>query len=138
VMGLLYGEGDIEKTIGISTRCGQDSDCNPSNAGGVLFTTIGMKKLPAQYKSGIDEKGIFSHTAYCFPKLFAATEKVAREAVVAAGGRIERDDSGQEVLVIPVRSPQPSCFEQVWEPGPIANSKFTAEEMARITTQPSE
>jgi hypothetical protein len=34
VMGLLYGKGDIEKTIKISMQCGQDSDCNPSNAAG--------------------------------------------------------------------------------------------------------
>ncbi len=34
VMGLLYGKGDPDQTIVIATRCGQDSDCNPSNAGG--------------------------------------------------------------------------------------------------------
>lgn len=28
VIGLLYGEGDINRTLEISTRCGQDSDCN--------------------------------------------------------------------------------------------------------------
>lgn len=32
-IGLLYGDGDIMKTIEYSTRCGQDSDCNPANAG---------------------------------------------------------------------------------------------------------
>ena len=32
VMGLLYGAGDFGKTMEISTRCGQDSDCNPSSA----------------------------------------------------------------------------------------------------------
>jgi len=36
VMGLLYGDGDPMKTLEISTRCGQDSDCNPSNALAVL------------------------------------------------------------------------------------------------------
>jgi hypothetical protein len=40
VMGLLYGEGDMDKTIIISMRCGQDSDCNPSNAAGVLATSL--------------------------------------------------------------------------------------------------
>ena len=30
IMGLLYGKGDFGRTIDISTRCGQDSDCNPS------------------------------------------------------------------------------------------------------------
>ncbi|MCE5268933.1 MAG: ADP-ribosylglycohydrolase family protein, partial [Planctomycetaceae bacterium] len=38
LMGLLYGNRDIEQTIAIACRCGQDSDCNPSNAAGILFT----------------------------------------------------------------------------------------------------
>ena len=135
VMGLLYGEGNIERTIDISTRCGQDSDCNPSNAAGVLFTTIGFSKLPEQYTKGIDETGVFSHTEYTIPRLCAATEKVAREAVVKAGGRIETDASGAEYLVINSRPPQPSRLEQVWEPRPVANSKFTPEEMSKITAK---
>jgi hypothetical protein len=28
VIGLLYGKGDFTKTIEITTRCGQDADCN--------------------------------------------------------------------------------------------------------------
>lgn len=28
VIGLLYGEGDVFRTMDISTRCGHDSDCN--------------------------------------------------------------------------------------------------------------
>ena len=39
VVGLLYGKGDPDKTIIISTRCGQDSDCNPSNAAGMPAQT---------------------------------------------------------------------------------------------------
>ena len=35
-MGLLYGNRDLDQTMLISCRCGQDSDCNPSNSGGVL------------------------------------------------------------------------------------------------------
>ena len=46
VMGLLYGEGDPMKTLEISTRCGQDSDCNPSNALAVLGVMNGFSKLP--------------------------------------------------------------------------------------------
>ena len=44
VMGLLYGNGDPDRTITIATRCGQDSDCNPANAAGILFTTIGYSQ----------------------------------------------------------------------------------------------
>lgn len=39
LMGLLYGQGDLDKTMIISCRCGFDSDCNPSSSGGILFTT---------------------------------------------------------------------------------------------------
>jgi len=133
IMGLLYGKRDPDKTIIISTRCGQDSDCNPSNAGGVLFTTIGFKKLPDRFVSALNPKARFSHTPYDFPKLSEVCEALARRAVVAQGGRIEKDDKGKEVFVIPVRTPKPGKLERSWKPGPIANSTFTEAEMARIT-----
>ena len=58
---------------------------------------------------------------------------LARTVVVAQGGRIEKDDKGKEVFVIPVQTPKPSKLEQSWEPRPIGNSKFTESEMAQIT-----
>ena len=134
VMGLLYGEGDMDKTIIISTRCGQDSDCNPANSGGVLATTIGFSKLPDKFKSALNPEGKFSHTPYNFPTLIKVSEQIVRQAVKRAGGRIEKDANGKEVLVIPVEKPKPSRFEQCWEPGPVANITYTEEEMAKITT----
>ena len=133
VMGILYGKRDLDQTILIACRCGQDSDCNPSSAGGVIFSTVGFKKLPERFISKLDETKTFSHTAYTFPKLIAVCEKLAREAVVAAGGKIEKDAKGEEVFVIPVQQPKPTVLEQCWEPGPIADSRFTKEEMAKIT-----
>jgi len=133
VMGLLYGEGDIDKTIIISTRCGQDSDCNPANSGGILCTTIGFSKLPDKFKSALNPEGKFSHTPYTVPRLIEVSEEIVRQAVKRAGGRIEKDSSGEEVFVIPVQKARPSRLEQCWEPGPIANSKFTEAEMAKIT-----
>jgi hypothetical protein len=132
VMGLLYGQGDMDKTIVISTRCGQDSDCNPANSGGVLGTALGRSKLPEKFTSAIDPKGVFSHTAYNFPGLVEVSAKLVRQAVVRAGGRIEKDTDGNEVLVIPVVEPKPGKLQQCWEPGPPARSKFTKEEMEKI------
>jgi hypothetical protein len=132
VMGLLYGKRDPDQTIIISTRCGQDSDCNPSNAGGVLFTTIGFSKLPDRFKSALDPEGVFSHTAYNFPRLIEVSEKLVRQAVVKVRGRIETDANGEEVFVIPVERPRPGRLEQCWEPRPIADSRFTEEEMKQI------
>jgi len=133
VMGLLYGKGDPDQTIIISTRCGQDSDCNPSNSGGVLFTTIGFKSLPEKFTSALNPEGKFSHTPYNFPMLVEVSKKLVRQSVVRAGGRVETDAEGREVFVIPIREPKPGKLEQCWEPGPIANSKFTEAEIAKIT-----
>ncbi|MCD6303649.1 MAG: ADP-ribosylglycohydrolase family protein, partial [Planctomycetes bacterium] len=130
--GLLYGGGEPDRTILIATRCGQDSDCNPSSAGGVLFTTIGFDKLPARFTSAIDPNGHFSHTPYTFPKLIEVCTKLARQAVLAQGGRVEKGPAGEEVFVIPVKAPVPSKLMRSTEPGPTAGSRFTEEEMARI------
>jgi hypothetical protein len=132
VMGLLYGEGDPDKTIIISTRCGQDSDCNPSNSGGILFTTIGFKNLPDKFKSALNPQGKFSHTPYNFPTLVEVSKKLVRQAVKREGGRMVKNSDAQDVFIIPVRKPKPTKFEQCWEAGPVANSKFTEEEMAQI------
>jgi len=133
IMGMLYGKGDLDQTIIISCRCGQDSDCNPSNAAGVLFTTVGFSKLPAQFNTGLNEEAVFSHTAYNFPALLDVCEKLARQSLLKAGGRVETTASGQEVFLIPIKEPQPSPLELTWQPGPIANSRYTEQEMEQIT-----
>ncbi|MEW6741296.1 MAG: ADP-ribosylglycohydrolase family protein [Planctomycetota bacterium] len=133
VLGLLYGEGDLEETILIATRAGQDSDCNPSSAAGVLFTTLGLASLPERYSRGLDRERMFLHTEYSVTRLVAVCEKLARESVLHAGGRIEIDAKGEEVFLIPLEPPRPSALEQSWAPGPIAGSRYSEEEMARIT-----
>ena len=132
LMGLLYGKGDLDQTMLIACRCGEDSDCNPSSAGGVLFTTLGFSKLPERFTKELNEKTIFSHTAYNVPGLLDVCEKLARQAIVKEGGRIEKDAKGEEIFVIPVKPAKPSKLELSWAPGPIAGSKFTEAEMAQI------
>jgi hypothetical protein len=132
VMGLLYGKGDPDQTIIISTRCGQDSDCNPSNAAGILFTTIGFSNLPDKFTSELDPQGKFSHTPYDFPTLIEVSKKLVQQAVKRSGGSIEEDTEDEMVLLIPMTEPKPSKLEQCWAPVPIANSKFTEDEMRKI------
>ncbi len=131
IMGLLYGDRKMEDTIVVSMRCGQDSDCNPSNAGGVLGTTIGQSRMAPKFVSDLNPDGVFSHTAYSFPALVEVCEKLARQAVVKYGGRIEKTAEG-DVFVIPVQKPKPSKLEQCWEPGPATGSVFTEEEQEKI------
>jgi hypothetical protein len=93
VMGLLYGGGDPLKTLEIATRCGQDSDCNPSNAMAVLGVIRGFSNLPDDMKSGITAIGdsTFINTNYTFNKAVESTFAYALEFVRKAGG--EADDS---------------------------------------------
>lgn len=132
VMGLLYGNSDLDDTIIISMRCGQDSDCNPSNAAGVLFTTRGYKDLQDRFKSGINVYTKFSYTEYSYPQLIELCEKLAENAIHKSGGRIEINANGDEEFVIPHLSPIPSMFEQSWNPGSISDIEFTKSELAQI------
>jgi len=133
LMGLLYGKGVLDETMKIACSCGEDSDCNPSSAGGVLFTTLGFPKLPERFTKELNEKTMFSFTAYNVPALLNVCEKLARQAIVKEGGKIEKSPEGEEVFVIPVRPAKPGKLELAWAPGPIAGSKFTEAEMVQIT-----
>lgn len=102
VLGLLYGQGDMAKTLEISTRCGQDSDCNPSSAAGILGTMIGYEAIPEEYTSGIpaiaDQK--FAEVRYTWNTLIPTCEKYARENIRRAGGR-SAVIAGRETFFIP-------------------------------------
>lgn len=110
-LGMLYGEGDFEKTMRISTRCGQDSDCNPASAVGVLGVAMGLEGIPDKFKSGIeriaDEK--FSYTSYSFRTIVDSTVKRAIAMAERHGGRVEGDR-----LLVKEQDAAPAAFE-TWD-----------------------
>jgi hypothetical protein len=113
-------------------RCGQDSDCNPSSAAGVLFTIIGYKNLPEQYKQ-IDKNLTFNFTNYDISSLFDVCEVLARRAVYRNGGFTEKGCRGDETFVIAASKPTPEKLQQCWQPDEIAGSKYTQEQLKQIT-----
>jgi hypothetical protein len=120
-IGLLYGDGDILKSIECATRCGQDSDCNPANAGAVIGTILGYEKLPKQWKESIEKypNTKYSHTNYTFSDLINSSLKRAEKAILLTGGRIEGDS--YIIKRQPVRQPQ--TLEQYGQ-DPIPNPDF--------------
>jgi hypothetical protein len=117
VLGLLYGDGDFGRTLEISTRAGQDSDCNPSSAAGILGVMLGYERIPATWRAGIpavaDTK--FEFTSYSFNEIVASTLTRAEKVIVAAGGTL-----GPHDVLIPTQSPKAPPLEQ-WDPGvPVA------------------
>ncbi len=133
VLGLLYGEGDMDQTIIYSMRCGLDSDCNPSNAAGILATTIGFKNLDYKYKVGLDETKKFSYTDYDFTDLLRVSESFAREFVIKNEGKIKKDQEGKDYFLIKKKEIIPSKFEPAYSPGAYdPENRYTEQEMLEI------
>jgi hypothetical protein len=129
VMGLLFGQGDPVNSMTIAMRGGQDSDCNPASVGGVLFTTLGFSSLPEEFTTGLNLYKKWDYTAYDFTHLIELCEKLAKDAVVRAGGRVETNSLGEEELVIPQRKPKPSKLEQSSKPQALKGSLYSAAEI---------
>jgi hypothetical protein len=112
-LGLLYGNGDFTRTLDITTRAGQDSDCNPSNAAGILGVMLGYARIPDEWKSGIPALAgrKFAYTNYSFDDIVASTLKRAEQVVRGAGGQVTPDQ-----LTIPLQTAVPPMLEQ-WEMG---------------------
>lgn len=112
-LGLLYGGTDFERTLEISTRCGQDSDCNPSNAAGILGVMLGYERIPEKFKAGLellaDRK--FDFTDYSFNDIVRSTEARALELIRRTGGRVTETE-----VVIRTQRPRAPRLEQ-WSPG---------------------
>jgi hypothetical protein len=109
VLGLLYGQGDFTRTLEISARAGQDADCNPSSAGGILGTMLGYNKIPDYWKMGLKEAEDidFKYTTMSLNDVYLLSYKHAVQVVEKNGGRQNGDN-----IVIAVQAPTPVRLEQ--------------------------
>jgi hypothetical protein len=110
-LGLLYSGGDFGKTLEISTRSGQDSDCNPASAAGIAGVMMGYKRIPDQWKSGIpaiaDKR--FAYTDFSFHSIVESNMRRAIALVQKTGGHIDGDK-----LIVKAQAPVPPKLE-VWD-----------------------
>lgn len=112
VIGLLYGQGDFFKTMDISTRCGQDSDCNPATAAGILGVMYGYNAIPDYWKPAIDkcENINFPYTDISLAKSYDVTLDLLAKVLVANGGKVEGDK-----YITMVQKPEAVPLEQSFE-----------------------
>lgn len=131
VTGLLYGNGDFTKTLEIATRCGQDADCNPSTAGGVLGTLIGYDAIPPFWKQGLrDVEDLdFKYTSMSLNKVYETGTRHALRNIERNGGRLAGED-----VWIKTQVPVPVRFEESFrghrptekrEPGRILENEWS-------------
>jgi hypothetical protein len=112
VIGLLYGRGDFGRTLQIAARCGQDSDCNPASAGGILGTLLGYDGIPAVWRDPVKpiEDKPFAYTTMSLNKVYATGLEQALEMVRKRGGTIDG-----ETVRLPVETIRPVPLEVSFE-----------------------
>lgn len=107
VLGLLYGNGDFGKTMEVATRAGQDADCNPSSACGVLGAMLGYSKIPATWKKCLDgaEDIDFKYTTMSLNKTYATSFDQALQTIIRNGGKIDGENvwiKSQPIKTVPL------------------------------------
>ncbi|MCC6587889.1 MAG: ADP-ribosylglycohydrolase family protein [Bryobacterales bacterium] len=110
-LGLLHGKGDFWQTLEISTRAGQDSDCNPASACGILGVVLGYNKIPDKWKGGIPaiSKEKFRYTDFTFETITDSTLKRAIALVEQTGGKRNGD-----TLTVKLQQAKPAKLE-IWD-----------------------
>lgn len=109
VMGLLYGNGDFTKTIEVATRCGQDADCNPSSAAGILGVMLGYNKIPKYWSEGLAEAEDipFKYTSTSLNRVYELSFQQALKNIERNGGKVMND-----VVQIPATAIRAVPFEE--------------------------
>ena len=112
VIGLLYGNGDFGRTIDIATRCGQDSDCNPASAAGILATAMGYSNIPEKWLAPLKraEDIDFAYTTTSLNDTYAMSYSHALQMIERGGGKVGDND-----VVIKTQKPKAVRFEQCFE-----------------------
>lgn len=113
IIGLLYGEGDFGKTMEISTRCGQDSDCNPASAGGILGTMLGYSAIPEYWRAPVypvEDMDFKQYTTMSLNDVYELGYKHAIAVLEKNGATINSD-----VIEIPFQEIVPAKLEVCFE-----------------------
>ena len=128
-IGLLYGNGDLGETIKISTRCGQDSDCNPSSAASILGNYYGLSWIEDKYKRELDWDGRhFSNTEYTFRDVVELSLQQTKEILELSGAVCE-----DGIWSIPLEDNTIEVTWEQWEDGLSAFLEVTGGENLSAT-----
>ena len=112
IVGLLYGQGDFFRTIDIATRCGQDSDCNPATAGGIIGTMLGYSNIPEYWMKSLREveEIPFPYMDMTLNQTYQSSFNHALQMIERGGGSV----SGDNVTIV-CQQPEPVRLEIAFE-----------------------
>ncbi|MCD7764639.1 MAG: ADP-ribosylglycohydrolase family protein [Lachnospiraceae bacterium] len=100
VIGLLYGEGDIEKSTKLTVQCANDCDSTAAATAGILSVISGWDGLETQIKDGVIDTQYFKYTQSTIDDIVDQCVELVQEIVLEQGGQVVSVD-GVLSLVIP-------------------------------------
>ena len=56
MLGLLYGEGDFEKSVTTTVMCGMDTDSTAATVGSVLGAMHESHRIPEKFKAPLNDR----------------------------------------------------------------------------------
>ena len=116
-MGLLYGNGNIENSMYIAMKGGQDSDCNPSTVGGILGVWSGLSGMPYKFYEHLDTETPILYSDRTYTDAINMSVDAARQAVLMKGGSIDQANDTETWVIPPTGEIQPPILEQ-WPKSP--------------------
>lgn len=135
LIGLLYGEGDIQKSMELTVSCAHDSDSTAAATAGILATIQGYSALDAKFKNGLIKDQKFKYSQSTVDGVVDNCDELIRKIVVREGGKIAYVD---EVLsiVIPAeaKTAEIEDYENSKYPSPMELMTYSEEETAQMRT----
>lgn len=125
LLGLLYGQGDLQVTMDVSTRAGQDSDCNPATAAGILCTMMGYDNISDYWLDPLKPVADrdFKYTTISLNDVYDLGYNQALQMIEKYGGKIN-DETVEIKVQIPKAIPLEIAFPNVY---PSKVTRFTSQ-----------
>lgn len=135
VIGLLYGEGDIQKSMEITVSCAHDSDSTAAATAGILATMQGYSALDQKFKNGLIEDQMFKYSQSTVEGVVDNCDELIRKIVAQEGGKIAYVDDVLSI-VIPAEAQDAEIeeYQNSKYPEPMELMTYTEEEMAQMRT----
>ena len=55
ILGLLYGQGDFQKSLMVCNTCGWDTDCNVGNVGAIMGVAVGLDGIEPRWREPMND-----------------------------------------------------------------------------------
>lgn len=89
LIGLLFGGGDLERTLAVTLNCGYDADCTAATAGAILGAMRGCRGIPDHLLAQVSDRYVVSDWMRGFPRTGSIEE--LSQACCAFGSEVARD-----------------------------------------------